>query len=76
MILGVADRYTSWVNALVWLGIWVLYISFVNVGQTFYGFGWESILLEAGFLRHVPGGEHVEPPDDRDLAAALADCSA
>ena len=31
-----------------WAVIWVLYLSFVNVGQTFYGFGWESILLEAG----------------------------
>ncbi len=63
VILGVADRYTSWVNALVWLGIWLLYMSFVNVGQTFYGFGWESILLEAGFLAVFLGGRHVQPPE-------------
>src|SRR4051812_28431100 len=32
--------------AAVWATLWVLYLSFVNVGQTFYGFGWESLLLE------------------------------
>jgi Lipase maturation factor len=30
--------------------LWVLYLSIVNVGQTFYSFGWESLLLETGFL--------------------------
>ncbi len=30
--------------------LWVLYSSLVNVGQTFWGFGWEIMLLEAGFL--------------------------
>jgi hypothetical protein len=34
----------------VWLSMWALYLSIVNVGQTFYGFGWESLLCEAGFL--------------------------
>ncbi len=29
----------------------LLYLSFVNVGQTFYSFGWESLLLETGFWR-------------------------
>ena len=33
-----------------WLLLWALYLSFVNVGQVFYGFGWESLLLEAGAL--------------------------
>lgn len=50
VVLGLADRFSWWVNALIWAGIWVLYISFVNVGQIFYGFGWEDILLEAGFF--------------------------
>ena len=36
--------------AIVWALLWLLYLSFVNVGQTFYGFGWESLLLEAGFF--------------------------
>jgi len=30
--------------------LWLLYLSVVNVGQTFYSFGWESLLLETGFL--------------------------
>ena len=30
--------------------LYVLYLSIVNVGQNFFGFGWESMLLEAGFF--------------------------
>lgn len=30
--------------------LWLLYISFVHVGQIFYGYGWETLLLETGFL--------------------------
>lgn len=47
VLSGVVHRY-SWVLLLIWAALWVLYLSFVNVGQVFYGFGWESILLEAG----------------------------
>jgi hypothetical protein len=47
--------------AIVWAALWALYLSFVNVGQTFYGFGWETLLLEAGFLTIVSGGSTVEP---------------
>ena len=39
-----------WAPMLVWLLLWALYLSIVNVGQTFYRFGWETLLLEAGFL--------------------------
>jgi len=34
----------------IWLVLWILYVSIVNVGQTFYAFGWESMLCEAGFF--------------------------
>ena len=30
--------------------LWILYTSLVNVGQTWFSFGWESQLLETGFL--------------------------
>lgn len=30
--------------------LWLAYMSVVNVGQTWYSFGWESQLLEMGFL--------------------------
>lgn len=29
---------------------WALYLSFVHVGQIFYGYGWDMLLCEAGFL--------------------------
>src|SRR5687768_17609943 len=48
-ITGISERYSLWFSMTVWTLLWVLYLSFVNVGQTFYGFGWESLLLEAGF---------------------------
>ncbi len=37
-------------NGLVLGLLWVLYMSFVHIGQEFYGFGWEMLLLETGFL--------------------------
>jgi hypothetical protein len=47
---------------LVWLVLWALYLSIVNVGQTFYGFGWESLLLEGGFLAIFLGASDTAPP--------------
>jgi hypothetical protein len=47
---------------LVWLVLWVLYLSIVNVGQRFYSFGWESLLLEAGFLAIFLGNVRTAPP--------------
>jgi Lipase maturation factor len=37
-------------NAPLLALLWVLYMSFVNVGQDWYGYGWEIQLLETGFL--------------------------
>lgn len=37
-------------NSIVMAVLWVLYESFTHVGQIFYGYGWELLLLEAGFL--------------------------
>ncbi|HVT09985.1 MAG TPA: lipase maturation factor family protein [Polyangia bacterium] len=37
-------------NAIVLALLCALQISIVNVGQTFYGFGWEIQLVETGFL--------------------------
>ena len=61
VLTGLADAHSSWLSALVWAAIWALYISFVNVGQTFYAFGWESILLEAGFLAIFMGSARTAP---------------
>ncbi len=42
--------------------MWLLYLSFVNVGQTWYSFGWESLLLECGFLAIFFGARQAAPP--------------
>ncbi len=37
-------------NAVLQAVLWFLYMSYVHVGQVFWGYGWELLLLEAGFL--------------------------
>ena len=37
-------------NALTMIIMWFLQMSFVHAGQDFWGFGWETNLLEIGFL--------------------------
>ncbi len=61
-VTGLSERYSTWVSMVVWGLLWGLYLSFVNVGQVFYGFGWESILLEAGFYAIFLGSSRVAPP--------------
>jgi hypothetical protein len=62
VVLGLPQLAPSWVPMLVFLGMWFAYLSIVNVGQTFYGFGWESLLLEAGFIVAFLGSSDVAPP--------------
>ena len=57
-----SERAPLPVSMLVWFALWVLYLSIVNVGQTFYGFGWESLLLETGFLAIFLGSWDTAPP--------------
>jgi hypothetical protein len=59
---GVVQRRGTIATATLWASLWVLYLSFVNVGQTFYAFGWESLLLEMGFLTIFAGGAATAPP--------------
>jgi hypothetical protein len=40
----------GYANALMLAVLWFLYMSFVHVGQDWYGYGWEIQLLETGFL--------------------------
>lgn len=49
-------------SMLLWALLWGLYQSFVNAGQRFYGFGWESMLLETGFLAIFLGAGPSGPP--------------
>jgi len=61
-LAGLPEQGPAWVSAAVWLALWALYLSVVNVGQTFYGFGWETLLLEAGFLAVFLGPAATAPP--------------
>lgn len=59
---GFSERYGSYVSALVWALLWAIYLSYVSLGQVFYGFGWEALLLETGFLAIFLGSAEMEPP--------------
>lgn len=62
VVTGLADLVPLWAAMLMWLTLWLLYLSIVNVGQVWYGFGWESLLLETGFLMIFLGNARVAPP--------------
>ncbi|AEE44508.1 lipase maturation factor family protein [Cellulomonas fimi] len=62
LVVGLPQQGPPWAPALAFLVLWALYLSVVNVGQVFYGFGWESLLLEAGFLAAFLGSADVAPP--------------
>ncbi|GJF27967.1 membrane protein [Kitasatospora sp. NE20-6] len=59
---GAGDALPLWAAMLAWAVLWTLYLSIVNVGQTWYAFGWESLLLEAGTLAALLGNDTVAPP--------------
>lgn len=60
-LLGVTEAGPVWASIGAWLLLYVLYLSIVNVGQKFFGFGWESMLLEAGFFTAFLGPMRMEP---------------
>ena len=59
---GVDGYLPLWAAMALWLVPWAMYLSIVTVGQTWYAFGWESLLLEAGFLAVLLGNDEVAPP--------------
>ena len=59
---GASERFGTPVSMAIWGWMWVAYLSIVNVGQIWYGFGWESLLLEAGFLATFLGARETAPP--------------
>ncbi len=62
LVLGIPQLGPPWLPLIAFLVLWALYLSIVTVGQTFYAFGWESLLLEAGFVVAFLGSDQVEPP--------------
>jgi hypothetical protein len=48
--------------AVALIGLWICYLSLVNVGQDFLAFQWDTLLLETGFLAiFLPADCHVRP---------------
>jgi Lipase maturation factor len=60
-VTGIAARFGALTSAAVWAGLYVLYLSFINAGQTWYGFGWESLLVEIGFFTMFAGASFTPP---------------
>jgi hypothetical protein len=58
---GLSERGPFWLSIAIWLVLYALYLSIVNVGQDFYAFGWESMLLEAGFFTAFLGPRDLAP---------------
>lgn len=62
VVVGLAQAGPWWVPLIAFGLMYLLYLSIVNVGQIFYGFGWESLLLEAGFLAAFLGSDQTGTP--------------
>ncbi|WP_406247582.1 lipase maturation factor family protein [Microbacterium sp. M] len=62
LVAGIPQWGPSWVPMLAFLALWGGYMSITSIGQTFYSFGWEMLLLEAGFLAAFLGSVHEPPP--------------
>ena len=58
-LLGLTEAGPLWLSLTAWLTLYVLYLSINNVGQRFFGFGWESMLCEAGFFTAFLGPAHL-----------------
>lgn len=62
LVAGVPQLGPPWVPMMCFLLLWLGYMSITSIGQTFYGFGWEMLLLEAGFLTAFLGSRDEAPP--------------
>jgi hypothetical protein len=60
-LCGFTERGPVWVSITAWLLLWAFYLSIVNVGQKFFAFRWESMLLEAGFFTAFLGPARMQP---------------
>ena len=62
LLLGLPQAAPLPLTMLAWFALWVGYQSIVNIGGSFYSFGWETLLLEAGFLAIFLGNATIAPP--------------
>jgi hypothetical protein len=61
VVFGLPQRAPLPVTMLAWSVLWALYLSIIVIGGTFYSFGWESLLCEAGFLAIFLGNAATAP---------------
>ena len=62
VVVGIPQLTVPWVPMACFLALWFAYMSITSIGQTFYGFGWEMLLVEAGFLAAFLGSADQPPP--------------
>ncbi|MCX0247446.1 lipase maturation factor family protein [Streptomyces drozdowiczii] len=62
LIAGADNQVPLGAAMALWAVPWLLYLSIVQVGGVWYGFGWESLLLETGFLAVFLGNAGTAPP--------------
>jgi hypothetical protein len=61
LLAGVPEAGPEAGLVAAWLVVWALYLSVLNIGQIWYSFGWESLLVEAGFLVAFLGPDREAP---------------
>jgi uncharacterized membrane protein YhdT len=62
LLIGLPQAAPLPVTMLAWFVLWAGYQSIVNIGGSFYSFGWETLLLEAGFLAIFLGNGAIATP--------------
>lgn len=62
LVTGFLQSGPPWAPMLAFLALWIVYLSILPIGQVFYGFGWELLLCEAGFLMAFLGSDDHAPP--------------
>ncbi|WP_313480237.1 lipase maturation factor family protein [Microbacterium sp.] len=62
VVIGIPQLAPPWVPMICFLLLWGGYMSITSIGQTFYSFGWEMLLLEAGFFAAFLGSVDQPPP--------------
>lgn len=62
LVTGFLQSGPPWAPMLAFLALWIVYLSILPIGQVFYGFGWELLLCEAGFLVAFLGADDHAPP--------------
>jgi Lipase maturation factor len=62
VLVGLPQAAPLPLTMLAWFVLWAGYQSIVNIGGSFYSFGWETLLLEAGFIAIFLGNGAIAPP--------------